>query len=437
MLEVDELSPTQRLQVRQRIADGGLGLLSAVEAQSAAFVASNHEFFLKLHAWCPTLEPIMGKVFTDRPHKLQPVQEALDKLKAAYEDVHRRLPDKQKASLPVPPATLSDLRKPHKFLHYQHQMTSLFVKASYLTLFLTASKNHQATLTSLGQPGAGSFLTSIPKSKDDKVEPHHFAQLIRIRLGLDMRNQADTPICVCKQPITSTHLQVCQFSNQTRRHEVIVDTVRQIITEAGFNARITQLQSISSDSSKKWADIFVPHFFGTGQGVALDITVTNPLSSNNAKSAAPATVAAEKRKHKKYDAQYNKDGIAFWPIAFDSNGAMGKEATGFLKSLSVKSTERNPESLVQAYTLPAFWRQRLCLVVQRELAKNMFDLLHTSIRASRHLPILSTFNPLECHTFEDYGGGAAADDDEGEVEEEEQEQEEGRREGARGGRRNA
>lgn len=84
-------------------------------------------------------------------------------------------------------------------------------------------KNQQITLTSLSQPGAGAFLTAIPKSKADKVEPRHFAQLIRIRLGLDMRNQSESAICVCKQPITSTHLQVCTFSNQTRRHEAVVD----------------------------------------------------------------------------------------------------------------------------------------------------------------------------------------------------------------------
>ena len=82
---------------------------------------------------------------------------------------------------------------------------------------------------------------------------------------------------------------------------------------------------------------------------------------------------------------------------------MGSEATHFFKHLA--AIERDPESLVQAHTLSAFWRQRISLVVQRELTRSMFDPLHHSIKASIHLPILSTYNPLECHCFEDHGLG--------------------------------
>ena len=87
--------------------------------------------------------------------------------------------------------------------------------------------------------------------------------------------------------------------------------MRQIITEAGFVARISNLKAINSDPTKKCADIYVNHFFGTGKGVALDITITNPLSSNNTATQTPATVSAEKRKHAKYDIHYSKEGISF------------------------------------------------------------------------------------------------------------------------------
>lgn len=67
-------------------------------------------------------------------------------------------------SLPKPPATPADMWKPHSFKRYQHQMTSLSTKASFLNLLQRASVDHRATLKSLSMRGAGSFLTNIKQT---------------------------------------------------------------------------------------------------------------------------------------------------------------------------------------------------------------------------------------------------------------------------------
>ena len=109
----------------------------------------------------------------------------------------------------------------------------------------------------------------------------------------------------------------------------------------------------------------------------LDVTVTHPQCQANVQrlKAGKATLGAEQRKHSKYDALYRREGIVFIPIAFDSNGAVGEEALAFLKQLASKAVARNPDMDWAVSAPRSGWVQHLCLVVQRELARNMFDLL--------------------------------------------------------------
>lgn len=55
-----------------------------------------------------------------------------------------------------------------------------------------------------------------------------------------------------------------------------METVRQIINEAGFPAVVTNLATISTDDNNKCTDIFIPNYAGVGRGIALDVTITNP-----------------------------------------------------------------------------------------------------------------------------------------------------------------
>ena len=128
---------------------------------------------------------------------------------------------------------------------------------------------------------------------------------------------------------------------------------------------------------KHCGDIYIPNFYGQGQGVVLDVTVTDAQREVNVRfpKAGGATARAEQHKHSKYDDMYKSVGIKFIPFAFDSNGAIGKEADFFLKQLAYKAVDRNPDMEGAAPALRAGWIQKCSLTVQREHVRNMFDLL--------------------------------------------------------------
>jgi hypothetical protein len=71
----------------------------------------------------------------------------------------------------------------------------------------------------------------------------------------------------------------------------------------------------SDQVDKHCGDIYIPNFYGSGQGVVLDVTVTDAQREVNVhypKAGGP-TLRAERHKHAKYDSMYRRVGINFIP----------------------------------------------------------------------------------------------------------------------------
>ena len=428
-VKTDHLSDEDTLQAQLRIRDGGFGLLSMADTTGAAYVASVHTFVAKTDTMTPSLAPAIRQAVLDRKafEGLEPAMQNLCKTKDSLATRHRD------ATFFQPPQQLTDILTPptSSSSSYQRKLAYLSLQNKRDILYGRANNFELSRLLSLAQKGASAFLTVLPQDPERQIKASHFTQLCRTRLGLSLADLEITH-CICKMPLDAVHLQTCQFSKAYRRHEAVVSQLCEAIRAAGFSPVTSDLPSLTAVSlsdppagttgaapvpatatptahtattaatttpsttnstnsnftnsdaddggdgqhDKHCGDIYVPNFFALGQGVMLDVTIANAQAQycvQHPKAGEP-TLKAEKRKHSKYDDMYKRVGITFVPIAFDSNGAIGKEADLFLKQLATKAVLRNPDMDWAGPALRAGWVQNISLIVQRELVRNMFDL---------------------------------------------------------------
>jgi len=142
----------------------------------------------------------------------------------------------------------------------------------------------------------------------------------------------------------------------TLRHHRIVETLAELARSVGYvvtrephfalaahtekNEITGELSHTVSPNHKRGDLLIIRH----NSRLLVDVTVARPTGQTEMRrqdsSASHATTsAAEKRKHRKYDASCAREGLQMVPFALESYGSKGKEAHGLLLKLAESSHE--------------------------------------------------------------------------------------------------
>ena len=228
---------------------------------------------------------------------------------------------------------------------------------------LLAAQNQagRARLIAAAAPHSGDFLHAIPcSSVGTRLDDTSMRIAVSLRLGATL---CAPHTCVCGQHVdsTGTHGLACRKSSgRLVRHNAVNDLIKRALTSANIPAML-EPKSLSRDDGKRPDGLTVLPW-ANGRCLVWDFTCPDTLAASHLNRAVlgPSTVAndAESRKSTKYrslSAMYS-----FSPVAVESSGALGEEASAFFRDLGhrIAAVSSEPRSL-------QFLLQRLSVAVQR------------------------------------------------------------------------
>ena len=254
----------------------------------------------------------------------------------------------------------------------QHKLTELWSARRYQQLRAGLDRKGKLRLDSCSGEG-GAWLSCVPKTPQQKLEPEDFKQRALARLGMELPMLTRMP-CVCRRGTIDTegfHLTAqCPVGNQRfRTHDAIAVTWVALLRQAGFLCRMEDPSCFRevADSNKR-ADIVVENWRGHARAL-FDVSVTHPwITATNRGAGDPSPECAAKlreaEKFRKYQAVVPRNSV-FVPLVVESFGRWGPRAREVFDVCVEKLCASNgaPKSVVKAY-----WRQRFALVLQRYTA---------------------------------------------------------------------
>lgn len=191
----------------------------------------------------------------------------------------------------------------------------------------------RARLLSNSAKNAGSWITTLPFTKELTISDVNFRLAVRLRLGLPP--QDDLPkCCPCSVELTSEldHFLSCtrlRRSAATTRHDMLVRLLDRFIRRAGGATYV----------EPNWLGGQRPdiHVCFPDSRYLLDASVTHPAAPSYCRASAftllHAATDREKRKTTKYKALATEEGSAFVPFVMETYGGFGPKAGRFLGDL--------------------------------------------------------------------------------------------------------
>ena len=210
-------------------------------------------------------------------------------------------------------------------------------------LFDRSSPANKARLLSVSAPHATSWLSVIPSTSQGlHLDPIEFRVAVKWWLGLDTSQGSQCAFCPAHSldPL-GHHALTCKCGGDAvLRHNALRDTLVHFLHRAHASVQVEVGAGLFPDHSQsRPADILLQNW-NLGRPVALDISVVSPLNPSTLAEAG-ATVGAvleatESRKHQANDEKCSALGWVSTPLAVDSYGAWGKEATLFLAQVAAR-----------------------------------------------------------------------------------------------------
>jgi hypothetical protein len=242
---------------------------------------------------------------------------------------------------------------------------------------MSAAQNQagRARLIAAAAPHSGDFLHAVPcSSVGTRLDDTSLRIAVSLRLGANM---CAPHTCICGQHVDSTgiHGLVCRKSaGRLVRHNAVNDLIKRGLASANVPSML-EPNSLSRDDGKRPDGLTVLPW-ANGRCMVWDFTCPNTLAASHLNRAvlSPGAVAndAEQRKSLKYRslaAMYS-----FIPVAVESIGAQGEEATAFFRELGrrIAAVTNEPKSF-------QFLMQRLSVTVQRGNAACVLGTAPTSL----------------------------------------------------------
>ena len=219
----------------------------------------------------------------------------------------------------------------------------------------------RARLIAAAAPHSGDFLHALPCSAvGTRLDDTSLRIAVALRLGAPV---CAPHTCVCGEPVDSSGLHglACRKSaGRHIRHNAVNDLIKRALASADVPAML-EPSSLSRDDGKRPDGLTIMPW-SNGRCLVWDFTCPHTLAASHLNKAVlgPGAVAndAESRKSVKYRSLAALYSLT--PIAVESMGPLGQEATIFFHELGrrIEATTAEPRSL--QYLL-----QRLSVTVQR------------------------------------------------------------------------
>jgi Reverse transcriptase (RNA-dependent DNA polymerase) len=218
-----------------------------------------------------------------------------------------------------------------------------------------------ARLTAAAAPHSGAFLQTMPCSAvGTRLDDASLRIAIAIRLGAQVCSP-HTCICGATVDCTGTHGLSCRKSaGRHMRHSALNDLVKRSLASAEIPARLEPSSLSRSDGKRPDGITMMP--WQQGRCLVWDVTCPDTLAASHLNRAVTGHGAvandAEQRKQLKYEAISQTH--CFVPVAVETLGALGQEASDFLKDLGGRITAVTKERRAHEFLL-----QRVSVAVQR------------------------------------------------------------------------
>jgi hypothetical protein len=232
-----------------------------------------------------------------------------------------------------------------------------------LSLLLNTAPNQAAVarLSAVSAQHAGAFLNAIPiKAIGTRMDDKSLRIAIALRLGAPVCAEHQC-ICGATVDINGLHGLSCRKSKgRIARHTAVNGLIKRALLSAEIPSRLEPTKLLHYDNKRPDGVTIMP--WSRGQSLAWDFTCPDTLAASHLNIAVtgPGQVAnhAEQQKIDKYAALSNE--YQFTPIAVETLGPVGEEATRFLQELG-----RRIEAVTKDSRSMTFLWQRLSVAVQK------------------------------------------------------------------------
>jgi hypothetical protein len=199
---------------------------------------------------------------------------------------------------------------------------------------------------------AAAWITALPTVPSTRLSDPDFVMAGRHLLGLGVPTPVDTPPCGCEAPCSTNpdHPISCKANAGPAmlRHNSLTSVWRRYINKAGGATSLepqynnfTAGDTHSSAAGQKRGDILA--VMPGGRVIVLDCVVTHPAAASYVRRAASTTgsaaAAAEHRKKQAFQEFGQGSAYEFIPLAVESYGRLGVEASRFLSTLGDLAAE--------------------------------------------------------------------------------------------------
>ena len=261
----------------------------------------------------------------------------------------------------------------------------------------TAGEREAARIRSAANGPASAWITAVPVAITTRLPDADFVMAGRHLLGLGVPTSIALPPCECGSPdsLLPEHPPACKCNagHNTMRHNLVTSVWRRKMQQAGcatslepmYNGLVTGNagNARGGDAGQRRGDILC--VMPDGRVVVLDCVVTHPTAASYVKHASRETgwaaARAEREKKQKFDAFGQGAAFDFCPLAMESYGRLGVQASRFLSALGDLAASGGGVSKAM-FVRQA--RQELSCALCRGISNTYYNAVHKVInRTSR------------------------------------------------------
>ena len=218
----------------------------------------------------------------------------------------------------------------------------------------------RSRLLAVSAPGASAWLNAVPiPSLGLKLNNESLRISVALRLGAKL-NLPYKCICGAEVDDSATHGLDCRKAvGKHSRHSAVNELIQRALNAAGVPSHLEPVGMSRDDGKRPDGSTLVP--WKQGRCLVWDFTCVNTIARSHlhrsAIQAGSVSVAAEERKKKKYSSL--SDTCIFTPIAVETLGPWGPEASAFVSELGRRLTAAtgDPRS-------GTFLKQKISIAVQ-------------------------------------------------------------------------
>ena len=207
----------------------------------------------------------------------------------------------------------------------------------YQSLIDTAPTRREVQrLRRCAQPHANGLITAVPSEEDGRdtlLKPRVFRTAVMSRLGVPLLKE-EISCSLCEQHINKygDHATCCSRGGSLiNRHNTIRDLVDKIASDGMLSLIPEKKGILGPTSGRRPGDVTIPRW-SEGQGLAIDIAITSPLSSS-VNEGKPCEPYAANVKHAKYDKSFVGTEYMFCAMVWETLGALNEEGEEVIKQI--------------------------------------------------------------------------------------------------------